>query len=614
MFRKTYVFTLLAFCLLGGFFEAAALAKDKYKITVVVHGGLTDPFWQMQERGLKDLQAQIPDLEVSYRGPQLYDFEKFKEILRDAVQEKPDALVCTLTDPQFMDEILRPAIAGGLPVIAINAADLREPAGARIPVLTYIGEDSYQIGVTAATEMLQRFTPKRALFCNHQPGADNIRARGRGWVETMEKRGIPAEQIDISADPSAGMQILAAYLLKHPETDAIFMTNAARTQATISRLEADGYKIGKTLKFAQMDVDPVIVDYLKQDKILFTLDQQPYLQSYLGVMLAYLHVKYGITPPPAPISTGPGIITKDNLPASPESVKAQKAKIAVVVHGSQTDPFWKPVQRGIKDAAALYPDLEVTYTGTDVYSVEAFMQNITTALDSKPDALICTLTAPPAMDAALRKVITAGLPVIAINAPDLRQPVSERIPVLTYIGEDSYQIGVTAAAETLKQVTPKRAVFFNHQEGAANLEARGQGWVDAMTERKVAAEAVIVPADAMQAAERVAKYLQEHPETDALFISNTGVTQAVVERLTANGVNVGQNIKIAQMDVSAEILEYIQDGKLMFTLDQQPYLQGYLSVVLAYSKVKQQLTPPPAPLSTGPAVVTKADINPAKGY
>ncbi len=52
----------------------------------------------------------------------------------------------------------------------------------------------------------------------------------------------------------------------------------------------------------------------------------------------------------------------------------------------------------------------------------------------------------------------------------------------------------------------------------------------------------------------------------------------------------------------------------MFTLDQQPYLQGYLGVVFAYLNLKYGFTPPPAPVSTGPAVVTAADINPAKGY
>ncbi len=289
-------------------------------------------------------------------------------------------------------------------------------------------------------------------------------------------------------------------------------------------------------------------------------------------------------------------------------------KIAVVVHGSQDDPFWKPVQRGVEDAAELYSDAEVTYTGTTVFSVEEFLTNLSSAITSRPDALVCTLTDPPAMDDMLRNVINAGLPVVAINAPDLRKPEDARIPVLTYIGEDSHYVGVLAAEETLKRVEPRNAVFFNHLRGAANIDARGKGWVETMKARGIKAESESVSSNVEEAANDVAAYLADNPETDVMFLTNVGVTEAVVERLAEDGIAVGDGIKIAQMDVSSAILEYIQDGKVMFTLDQQPYMQGYMGVVFAYMNAKYGFTPPPPPVSTGPAVVTESDINPAKSY
>ena len=313
--KKTLISVFISLFLMGGIFVSAstAVAGRTYKIAVVVHGGTTNPFWKIEEKGIRDIAAKYPDLEVTYLGPKVYNFEEFMDILKTAIDSKPDALICTLTYPELMDDLLRPPIAGGLPVIGINAADMREPAEARIPILTYIGEDSYRIGVTAAKETLKRFTPKRALFCNHHPGADNIDARGRGWVDTMKEKGIPAEQIDITADPVAGTEIVSTYLTRYPETDALFITNVVRTITTIARLEADGYEVGKDIKIAQMDVNPELLEYLKNEKVMFTMDQQPYLQSYLGVMLAYLHVKYNIAPPPPPLLTGPGIVTKENI-------------------------------------------------------------------------------------------------------------------------------------------------------------------------------------------------------------------------------------------------------------------------------------------------------------
>lgn len=185
---------------------------------------------------------------------------------------------------------------------------------------------------------------------------------------------------------------------------------------------------------------------------------------------------------------------------------------------------------------------------------------------------------------------------------------------MTYVGEDSYLVGVMAAKETLKRFTPKQAVFCNFHPGAANILARGQGWIDTMKAKGIPAEAIDISADPAKWAKIVAAYLKEHPKTDALFISNTGVAQAIIEYLQAAGIDVGSRIKIAQMDVSPQILDYIQQGKIMFTLDQQPYLQGYLGVVLAYLNLKYRFTPPPAPLSTGPAIITKADIDPTKSY
>jgi len=294
----------------------------KYTVYVVVHGGIADPFWKVVERGVKDAAAQFPELEVVYTGPEVFDLEEFLADVDAALAAEPDALVLTLTAPEAMDEPLRAAIAAGLPVIAINAPDLREPPETRIPVFTYIGEESYFIGVTAARETLKRFTPKRAVFLNHPPGARHIFLRGKGYVDVMTEQGIPAEQLDITEDAVRGAEITAAYLEEHPDTDAIFSSNTLRTETIIPRLEDAGIKVGVDVKIAQMDMSPKILEYIEEGKVMFTMDQQQYMQGYLGVVLAYLKLKYDLTPPPAPVSTGPAVITKEVIPRLKELVEA----------------------------------------------------------------------------------------------------------------------------------------------------------------------------------------------------------------------------------------------------------------------------------------------------
>jgi simple sugar transport system substrate-binding protein len=314
---KGWVKIVVVSLLLVGFafgIGANALAQEKtYKVIVVVHGGISDPFWGKVENAAKQAGDLFPDLEVSYLGPTVYNFQEFMSYIDSAIASKPDALVCTLTTPEAMDESLRTAMDEGLPVIAINAPDLREPLSARIPVLTYIGEDSYFIGVTAAREALKRFKPKRAVYLNHHPGAAHIEARGRGWIDVMKEAGVPAEQLDITEDIATSAEVTAAYMKRNPDTDAIFCGNVDRTAAVIPRLEEDGIKIGTDVKWAQMDMNEQVFDYIKNDKIMFTMDQQPFLQGFLGVQLAYLYVKWGLTPPPAPVSTGPAVVTKENM-------------------------------------------------------------------------------------------------------------------------------------------------------------------------------------------------------------------------------------------------------------------------------------------------------------
>jgi len=301
-----------------------ALSPER-TIYVVVHGGIADPFWKVVEKGVRDAAASptCSGIDVIYTGPEVFSLEEFLadiDAALAALNPETDGLVCTLTAPEAMDEPLRAAIAEGLPIIAINAPDLREPPETRIPVLTYIGEDSYFIGVTAARETLKRFTPKRAAFLNHHPGARHIYLRGKGYCDVMKEQGIFCEQVDITEDPIKGAEITVAYLKANPDTDAIFSSNTLRTETIIPRLEDEGYEVGVDVKIAQMDMSPKVLDYILEGKIMFTMDQQQYLQGFWGTEFMCLHLKYAFTPPPPPVSTGPAVITAEVIPMLEELV------------------------------------------------------------------------------------------------------------------------------------------------------------------------------------------------------------------------------------------------------------------------------------------------------
>jgi len=309
------VVALISVALIGSTFAVHGqdVIKDQYHIRVVVHGGIADPFWKVVEKGVRDAAANHDDLRVTYSGPSSYDFTEFMSTLESAIAADPDALVVTLTQPPAMDDVLRPAIKDGLPVVGINAPDLRA-RDERIPVLTYVGMDSHFIGVKAARESMARIDDMdRGLYVNHHPGARNIEARGDGWVETLKANDVAAGTLNIGVDPAQGAELVVNYLTRHPDTDVIFSGNTQRTEAIIKRLEDEGYDVGNEIRICQMDISPTVLEYIQEGKIMFTLDQQQYMQGYLGVELAYLNAKLGLAPPPAPVSTGPSVITDEDV-------------------------------------------------------------------------------------------------------------------------------------------------------------------------------------------------------------------------------------------------------------------------------------------------------------
>jgi simple sugar transport system substrate-binding protein len=67
-------------------------------------------------------------------------------------------------------------------------------------------------------------------------------------------------------------------------------------------------------------------------------------------------------------------------------------------------------------------------------------------------------------------------------------------------------------------------------------------------------------------------------------------------------------VKLATFDLSPDVLTAVRDGKLLFAVDQQPYLQGYLPIALLAERARHLLMPARGELiPTGPQFVTRAN-------
>ena len=72
----------------------------------------------------------------------------------------------------------------------------------------------------------------------------------------------------------------------------------------------------------------------------------------------------------------------------------------------------------------------------------------------------------------------------------------------------------------------------------------------------------------------------------------------------------GSSAKLITFDLNAEAAQAIQDGKIEFSIDQQPYVQGFMAVTSLYLYIKNgnDIGGGKAVL-TGPSFVDKTNID-----
>jgi simple sugar transport system substrate-binding protein len=311
-----------------------AAATPQYTFYYVTHCLPSDPFWATQFKGMTDA-AERYNIKAVYLGSKVSgDVGELLGNLETAIAAKPDGIAVVVTDAKPLDEPLRRAINQGIPVVAANVRDFRDPPD-RIPYLIYIGEDSYLSGAKQAEKLVDVFkklygrVPKRSVFAIHEPGNVVQEMRANGVIDVLKKAGVATvDKVDVTYEPAKVSETLRAYLQAHPDTESIHTGNILVAHWAVQLLEEMGRlgnvnspaKEGNTF-VAGIDMSPEGIQDVIDGKIVDTIDQQPYLQGYYAMELLWFWKTYKMVPA-TNISTGPYVIDKDNAAAVLELVKA----------------------------------------------------------------------------------------------------------------------------------------------------------------------------------------------------------------------------------------------------------------------------------------------------
>jgi simple sugar transport system substrate-binding protein len=300
----------------------------------------------------------------------------------------------------------------------------------------------------------------------------------------------------------------------------------------------------------------------------------------------------------------------DAAATSPGDFPATPKWRFVFVNHVTTNPFFTPTQYGAQDACALL-NCEFQWTGSKDSIVAEMVNATNTAISAKADGIAIAVVDKDAFRGPVDQALAAGIPVVSYNADGARDDVGTSR--LGYIGQGLYDSGFQLGQRALDSgLDSGEVVGFIATPGALNIQPRIDGASDAIKQsgKSLKFTAVGTNADVTRGLSIIDAYAQGHPDLAGMLAVDAGSTQSVGQVVEKYSMR-DKNLKVAGgFDLVPETLNAIKGGSLDYTIDQQPYLQGFLPVLYLYLyKLSGGLIFPPE-TNTGLLFVTKDNVDP----
>ena len=245
-------------------------------------------------------------VEVEYRNPPTGDLADMARIIEQSAASGPNGIITTLADPDVLSGPIKAAVASGIDVIIMNSGT---PEQAReVGALMYVGQPEYDAGYAAG--LRAKSDGVRSFLCvNHYISSPASTERCQGFADGLEVN-LGSQMIDSGQDPAEIKNKVLAYLSANPKTDAVLTLGPTSADPTIQALDENG--MAGDIYFGTFDLGGEIVKAIKSGVIKWGIDQQPFLQAYLPVVVLTNYHRFGVLPGNN-INSGPGFVTADGL-------------------------------------------------------------------------------------------------------------------------------------------------------------------------------------------------------------------------------------------------------------------------------------------------------------
>lgn len=281
----------------------------------------------------------------------------------------------------------------------------------------------------------------------------------------------------------------------------------------------------------------------------------------------------------------------------------QKKMRFVFVNHVTTNPFFVPTRYGAEDACELL-GCSFQWTGSESANVNEMVNALNSAISSKVDGIAVAIVDLKAFNAPIQRALDAGIPVVGYNA-------DAPGPRLAYIGQDLFVSGQEMGKRIVELVGEGDVALFIATPGALNIQPRIDGAIDAIKKSGAPIKHDVIATGAALPKElsTVDAYYVGHKDVKGMFAVDAGSTQAVAQVINKYKLR-DKGVKGGGYDLLEPTMNLLADGQLDFTIDQQPYLQGFFPVFeLFFNKASKTLTGV-ADINTGLKFLDKETVVP----
>ncbi len=286
---------------------------------------------------------------------------------------------------------------------------------------------------------------------------------------------------------------------------------------------------------------------------------------------------------------------------------ADRYKFVFICHGGEENVFWAAVYKGMMDAAKRFDVDAVMFRPTTEGNLNQQMAHFKAVLVQKPDGIITTIPHPTMFDGVVKQAIDSGIPVLCSNTDDPEGAKGNAR--LAYIGQDLEVAGYNLA-QSMSKFYPGRGrthvLIGVEGPGLVWAEQRAKGIIRFLDEYGATYEKLDITMKMDVEQSRILAYLKAHPETNVVLdVGGLGPT-AAAKVLKDLGKRPGE-IPVGGFDLLPALLSAIKAGYVQQTVDQQPYLQGYIPIMQLYLMKKYGFSA--WDVNTGNAIVDQSNVD-----